>query len=65
VSLGDADADASLGCRVDANTQTATLCSLSVGGTVLADFDRIGLDRLVGHAGDGTSVQLLRVPQKQ
>lgn len=65
VSLGDADADASLGCRVDANTQTATLCSLSVGGSLLADFDRIGLDRLTGHASDGTSVQLLRVPQKQ
>lgn len=65
VSLGDADADANLACRVDASTQTATLCSLNVGGTLLADFDRIGLDRLTGRAGDGTSVQLLRVPQKQ
>ena len=65
VSLADIDADASLACRVDANAQVASLCSLSVGGSLLADFNSIGLDRLVGRASDGTAVQMLRVPQKQ
>jgi len=64
-ALTDADADADLACRVDTGAQAATLCNLSVAGTPLADFDHIGLDRLVGRANDGTSVQLLRVPQKQ
>ena len=63
-SLADAEADASLACRIDANTRNATLCSLTIAGTLVADFDRIGLDRLGGRASDGTSVQLLRVPQK-
>lgn len=63
--LTDADADASLTCRLDTGTQAAKLCSLTVAGTLLADFDSIGLDRLGGRASDGTSVQLLRVPQKQ
>jgi len=64
-SLIDTDADASLACRVDAATQAPTLCSLTIDGAPFADFDNVGLDRLVGRASDGTSVQLLRVPQKQ
>jgi|GEM_PF-941936 len=65
VMLGDVDADASLTCHVDPDTREATLCSLAVAGAPLADFYQVGLDRLVGRASDGTSVQLLRVPQKQ
>lgn len=61
--FADADADAELSCAVDPVRRTATLCSLAVAGAVLADFDRIGIDRLVGRGGDGARVQLLRVPQ--
>ena len=61
--LGDDEVDAKLTCHVDPIRHTATLCSLTVAGIVLADFDRIGIDRLVGHGNDGARVQLLRVPQ--
>lgn len=61
--LGDVAADAELWCRLDnAQVQQASLCSLSIAGSTVADFDKIGLDHLVGRTSSGATVQLLRVP---
>lgn len=63
--LTDPNANAELSCRTGPAQHAADLCSLTVGGAWLADFDRIGLDRLGGHGSDGAAVQLLRIPEPQ
>jgi hypothetical protein len=54
----------SLQCRsMDAGGHSLPVfCSLTDGASVLADFDRIGLDRLSGLDANGTTVRLVRLP---
>ncbi len=61
----DSGVDAELNCRLEPGTMQSDLCTLSIAGMPSANFDRIGLDRLIGRASNGTTVQLLRVPQVQ
>jgi hypothetical protein len=59
--LVDGHGNASLDCRGSGAGALPDLCTLSVGAEVLADFDRIGLDRLVGRQGNGSGARLIRV----
>jgi hypothetical protein len=59
--LVDGNGNASLDCRGNGAGALPDLCTLSVGADVLADFDRIGLERLDGRQGNGTGVRLIRV----
>jgi hypothetical protein len=59
--LVDGNGDASLDCRGNGAGALPDLCTLAVGATVIADFDRIGLDHLDGRQGDGAGVRLIRV----
>lgn len=53
-----------LQCRLDgAGNSLPAWCSLSGNDTVVADFDRIGLDRLSGLDTEGRQVRLVRVPR--
>ena len=54
-----------LQCRLDdvGGNQIPAFCSLSEGETVVADFDRIGLDRLSGLDTDSKQVRLIRLPR--
>ena len=62
--LADAGEDAQLDCRLAAGSRHPDLCTLSAAGTVLADFDQVGLDRLSGRSSaNGARVQLMRVPR--
>ena len=61
--LVDAANDAALDCRLVAGTTQADVCTLSAGSGIVADFDQVGYDRLVGHGVNGGPVQLLRVPR--
>jgi hypothetical protein len=63
--LRDSDGSTILHCRlIDIGGHSMpALCSLIDGETVLADFDRIGLDRLGGYTPDGTAVQFVRLPR--
>ena len=63
--LTESDSDMSLVCRLaeDASSDMPTSCSLREHDVELAEFDRIGLDRLNGHATlDLQPIQLLRIP---
>jgi len=59
--LVDGSANASLDCRSNSAGTLPDLCTLSDGADVLADFDRVGLDRLVGRQANGAAVRLIRV----
>jgi hypothetical protein len=59
--LNDAANDARLDCRLPVAGGLPDLCTLSVDALPLADFDRIGLDRLGGRGNDGAAVTLVRV----
>jgi len=59
--LVDNNGNASLDCRGNGAGALPDLCTLSIGADVLADFDRIGLDRLAGRQGNGAGVRLIRV----
>lgn len=59
--LVDGSGHTSLDCRGNGTGTVPDLCTLSVGTEVLADFDRIGLDRLEGRQGNGAGVRLIRV----
>ena len=59
--LVDGSGNTSLDCRGNGTGTLPDLCTLSVGTEVLADFDRIGLDRLEGRQGNGAGVHLIRV----
>lgn len=59
--LNDDAHDARLDCRLPAAGGLPDLCTLSVGGSPTADFDRIGLDRLGGHGDGGAPTTLVRV----
>jgi hypothetical protein len=59
--LVDGNGDASLDCRSNGTGALPDRCTLSVGADVLADFDRIGLDRLEGRQGNGAGIRLIRV----
>ena len=59
--LNDASVDAHLDCRVPVAGGLPDLCTLSVAGQPVADFDRIGFDRLGGRGHDGAPVSLVRV----
>ncbi|NCT67361.1 MAG: hypothetical protein GXC76_06920 [Rhodanobacteraceae bacterium] len=61
--LADTLQGAQLDCRLATGTRHPDLCTLSAAGSVLADFDQVGLDRLSGRSSAGTRVQLLRVPR--
>ncbi len=62
--LRDASGAVSLHCRLETigGHPVPAFCTLSKGTAILADFDRIGLDRLSGLTTDGRSVRLVRVP---
>lgn len=59
--LVDGSGHTSLDCRGNGTGALPDLCTLSAGTEVLADFDRIGLDRLEGRQGNGAGVRLIRV----
>jgi len=59
--LVDGNGLTSLDCRGSGTGTLPDLCTLSVGAEVLADFNRIGLDRLEGRLGNGAGVHLIRV----
>lgn len=61
--LDDPQADVSLSCRLGLRPadQPPATCTLYAGPTVLAVFDRIGIDRLEGRNADGTRTRLVRV----
>ena len=40
-----------------------TFCSLLDGNELLADFDKIGLDRLIGRNPEGQNMRLVRLPR--
>lgn len=61
--LADAIGDARLDCRLSAGTEHPDLCTLSAATLPLADFDQIGLDRLIGRTNGGARVTLMRVPR--
>lgn len=61
VHLVDAATGAQLDCRLAEGRAVPDLCSLATDGAPVADFDRIGLDRLDGRAANGGSVTLMRV----
>ena len=62
--LGDDAAFTTLDCRItDASGHALpTSCSLSEAGSVLATFNRIGIDRMTGRAADGEQIEFVRVP---
>ena len=59
--LTDAANDARLDCRLPVAGGLPDLCTLSTGAQPMADFDRIGFDRLGGRGNDGAPVTLVRV----
>jgi hypothetical protein len=61
--LVDTANDAALDCRLVAGSAQADVCTLSAASAIVADFDQVGYDRLVGHGVSGAPVQLLRVPR--
>lgn len=75
VTLATADAETfrvsdqlgsiNLQCRADdvGSHAVASFCTLTDGATVLADFDLVGLDRLVGQDTHGVPVRLVRLPR--
>ena len=62
--LVDGSGDATLDCRSSGADGLPDLCSLSVGATVLADFDRIGFDRFDGRQANGAAVHLIRIARQ-
>ncbi len=62
-TLSDAANAITLDCRLAEPGEHAmpAFCALRDGGTVLATFDRIGLDRMLGQSADGDRVELLRL----
>jgi hypothetical protein len=62
--LSDRADGLSLQCRLNdiGGHPTPAFCSLFDGERILADFDRIGLDRLSGLAADGNPARLVRLP---
>jgi hypothetical protein len=61
--LVDADSGANLDCRSTVAGALPDLCTLSIGASVLADFDQIGLDHLDGRGKLGAAAKLVRVPR--
>lgn len=61
--LTDSTGDARLDCRLEAGTEHPDLCTLSAAALPLADFDQVGMDRLVGRTNGGARVTLMRVPR--
>lgn len=62
--LADDVAQTTLDCRVIdlGGHAMPSACSLSEDAGIIAEFDRIGLDRMSGRSLDGTRVQLVRLP---
>jgi hypothetical protein len=61
--LADAAQGATLDCRLATGTQHPDVCTLSSAAEAVADFDQVGMDRLVGHGSDGARITLMRVPR--
>ena len=62
--LGDDAAFTTLDCRLTDTSGHAMpgSCSLAEAGAVLATFNRVGLDRMVGQDANGEAIEFLRVP---
>ena len=62
--LRDRSGELTLQCRLDdiGGHPTPAFCSLNEADGVVADFDRIGLDRLSGLTTEGRPVRLVRLP---
>lgn len=56
---------AELQCRLEdfGEHSVPTFCSLLDGNELLADFDKIGLDRLIGRNPEGQNMRLVRLPR--
>lgn len=63
--LIDSFGSVSLKCRsrFEGGHASPVFCSLADGDQVLADFDQIGLDRLIGLDADGVAMRLVRLPR--
>ncbi|MEO8461530.1 MAG: hypothetical protein ABI451_13455 [Dokdonella sp.] len=61
--ISESDSSNALGCRFSGNGSAAQIsgCTLTKENEIIANFDRIGLDRLSGFTPAGDPVQLLRV----
>lgn len=56
---------AELQCRLEdvGGHAVPTICSLLDGSDLLADFDKIGLDQLIGRSPEGQNMRLVRLPR--
>lgn len=66
IELGDPNPGASLKCRMADKSGHAMplLCTLEAGTEgVLAEFDRIGLNRMEGYSPDGRPLEIVRLPR--
>lgn len=64
-SLRASGSSVELECRLESigAYPIPTFCSLLDGADVLADFNKIGFDRLIGRTPDGQNARLVRLPQ--